>query len=57
MTLECPGVLKIAEASGAHTERIEHGGTCPARWKGHQIIRKERRMVLLDGSVSISDSD
>ena len=57
MSLECPGVLKIAEASGAHTDRIEHGGDLPGALERAIKLSAKSDAWSLDGSVRISDSD
>jgi acetolactate synthase-1/2/3 large subunit len=52
-----PDYLKVAEASGAYTERVIHGEDLPAALdRAVQIIMQERRQVLLDVHVEVSDT-
>jgi acetolactate synthase I/II/III large subunit len=51
-----PDYLKIAEASRAHTERVEHGRDLPgALERAVRIIRTERRQAVLDLRIAVSD--
>ena len=51
-----PDYLKVAEASRAHTERVEHGRDLPgALARAIAVIRDERRQAVLDVRVEISD--
>ncbi len=51
-----PDFTQIAKASRAHAERINHGADLPdALRRAVEVIRTERRQVLLDLSVAASD--
>lgn len=51
-----PDYLKIAEGNRAHVERVEHGADLPAALaRAIDVIRTERRQVLLDVRVEVSD--
>lgn len=51
-----PDFTQVARASRAHAERIERGADLPAALRrAVEIIRTERRQVLLDLSVAASD--
>ena len=51
-----PDFTQIAKASRAHAERINHGEDLPgALRRAIEVIRTERRQVLLDLSVAASD--
>lgn len=51
-----PDFTQVARASRAHAERIERGADLPeALRRAVEIIRTERRQVLLDLSVAASD--
>lgn len=52
-----PDYLKIAEASRAHGERVDHGRDLPAALeRAIKIIREERRQALLELSTAVSDT-
>ncbi|WP_159585450.1 thiamine pyrophosphate-requiring protein [Chelativorans xinjiangense] len=51
-----PDYTRAAAASRAYTERVEHGVDLPAALgRAVEVIRKERRQVVLDLKVAISD--
>jgi acetolactate synthase I/II/III large subunit len=51
-----PDFAAVARASRAHAERIEDGRDLPAALeRAIRIIRTERRQVLLDLHVALSD--
>ncbi|WP_367198010.1 thiamine pyrophosphate-requiring protein [Amorphus sp. 3PC139-8] len=51
-----PDYLKVAEASRAHVERVEHGRDLPAALqRAIHVIRTERRQALLDVRIAVSD--
>ena len=51
-----PDFTAIAGASRAHAERVEHGADLPAALeRALQVIREEKRQVLLELIVAVSD--
>jgi acetolactate synthase-1/2/3 large subunit len=53
-----PDYLKIAEASRAYVERVEHGRDLPgALERAIGVIRKEQRQAVLDVTVAVSDTN
>ncbi|MFZ2102017.1 MAG: thiamine pyrophosphate-requiring protein [Oricola sp.] len=53
-----PDYLKIAEASRAHVERVEHGRDLPAALeRAIGVIRNERRQAVLELKIAVSDSN
>lgn len=51
-----PDYLMVAQASGAHVERVEHGCDLPAALqRAIGVIRDERRQALLDVRIAVSD--
>ncbi|MDH5797705.1 MAG: thiamine pyrophosphate-requiring protein [Paracoccaceae bacterium] len=51
-----PDYLKIAQASRAHTERVEHGTDLPAALaRAIRAIREERRQAVIEVCVEVSD--
>lgn len=51
-----PDYLKIAEASRAYVERVEHGRDLPgALDRAIAVIRSERRQAVLDLRIAVSD--
>jgi len=53
-----PDYLKVAEASRAYTERVEHGRDLPAALeRALDVIRTQRRQALLDVRVAVSDKN
>jgi acetolactate synthase I/II/III large subunit len=51
-----PDYTQIAAASRAHVERVEHGEDLPAALRrAVEVIRRERRQVLLELRVAVSD--
>jgi len=52
-----PDYLMVAGASGAYTEKVEHGSDLPAALtRAITSIRKERRAAVLEVNVAISDN-
>ncbi|MEZ5788893.1 MAG: thiamine pyrophosphate-requiring protein [Xanthobacteraceae bacterium] len=52
-----PDYRKIAEASRAYSERIDHGRDLPAAFaRAIKVIREERRQALLELSTAVSDT-
>ena len=52
-----PDFATVAKASRAHAIRLENGADLPAALKhAIEIIRNERRQVLLDLSCAVSDA-
>lgn len=52
-----PDFCAVARASRAHAERVEHGSDLPAALaRAVEIIRTERRQVLLDVRVAATDT-
>lgn len=52
-----PDYTQIAAASRAYVERVEHGGDLPAALsRAVKVIREERRQVLLELRITISDA-
>jgi acetolactate synthase-1/2/3 large subunit len=52
-----PDFVRVAEASRAHAERVEHGADLPgALARALDVIRTERRQALLDVRVALSDA-
>ncbi|WP_193177505.1 thiamine pyrophosphate-requiring protein [Oricola nitratireducens] len=53
-----PDYLKVAEASRAHTERVEHGRDLPAALgRAIDVIRSERRQAVLDVRIAVSEKN
>ena len=51
-----PDYLRIAAASRAHTERVEHGRDLPAALeRAIAVIRDERRQAVLELRIAVSD--
>jgi acetolactate synthase I/II/III large subunit len=52
-----PDYLKIAEASRAHAERVEHGNELPeAIERAINVIHTEKRQAMLEVMVEVSDN-
>jgi acetolactate synthase I/II/III large subunit len=52
-----PDYLKVAAASRAHTERVEHGKDLPAALeRAINAIRTEKRQAMLEVMVEVSDN-
>ncbi len=51
-----PDFTRVAEASRAHAERVDHAADLPAALeRAIKVIRTERRQALLDVRVAVSD--
>ena len=52
-----PDFIKVAEASRAHAERVEHGDDLPAALaRAIRVVREEGRQALLDLRVAVADA-